>query len=133
MNILIVEDNYMAKCFSSINHLMKQMPFTYQITSNANSACRYIENFYDEINLVILDLGLPQFPDNSGYNELNGLQILHLLLRKYPEIPVIVNSTTAIPEEEKYIEKFNENHTFYKHVKRLDKEWLYELVSSMMN
>ena len=132
MKILIVDDYPELK----VQHVIQYMKahdfdFTYEIVKSYNSAGRYIVKHFDEIDLAIVDLGLPRFDDGVEYSELEGLAIVDLILRKKIGIPIIINSTTEIPNEEEYLERYTNRNAVIKHVKSLDGKWLIEFIKQL--
>ena len=98
MNILFVDDTPEVKVEPIIQYLQKaNIEFTYEIKKSVGDACRYIDKNYSSIDLAIIDLGLPAFDDGTIYDELNGLHIVDLLIRKNKKLPIIINSTTHLP------------------------------------
>ena len=103
MKILFIDDNPLGKVTPIIEYCKhQQIDFSYEIVQSVNSAIKYIFSNLNEIDLIVSDLGLPRYDDGSDYGILNGLDILDELIRKNVTIPIIINSTTDIPNLRKY-------------------------------
>ena len=132
MNILFVDDLPEFKIQRAIDYLKEQeLEFTYQITRSVNSAIRYFAKHKDEIDLVVVDLGLPWFDDSDNIDKLNGLVVVAQILRCKINIPVIINSTTEIPNEKEFLEPYVESKAIVKHVKSLEGKWLIEFIKRL--
>ena len=132
MNILFVDDYPNVKVQHAIEYLkLKNVDFTYEIVKSFNSAYRYIASHLNEIDLAIIDLGLPRFDDSDEYDKLEGLMLVEIIMRKKITIPIIINSTTEIPNEEEYFERYTDKNAVIKHVKFLDGKWLSEFLKQL--
>lgn len=132
MNILFIDDQPHSKLTHLIYYLKQSHTddFTYEIKESVNSACRYFVEHLTEINLVIVDLGLPMFDDGKNYNSLNGLKIVETILRKTINIPIIINSTTHIPDEAIYLQKFKNKNAKIAHVDFVHVDWLTHFIKN---
>ena len=131
INILFVDDMPEFKIYSTIKELKeKNIDFTYEIVGSLNSACRYLKAHENEIDLVILDLGLPFFDNGDGYGSLNGLKLVDEIFRRKIKVPIIINSTTQIPNEEQYLKRCPDN-TKIQHVHVLEADWLIEFFTQI--
>lgn len=133
MNILFVDDQPDYKIETAINYLkMKGIDFSYVIEKSVNGALRYIKNNLNEIDLAVVDLGLPILNDGYGYGNLEGLNVVKFLYRRNHNLPIIINSTTIIPDEERYI---NDNFADANivHVPNLDFEWFENYVRKLLS
>ena len=126
MNILFIEDMPEFKIKKITNQL--DMHFCYEIISNSSSALRHLFTSVKEIDLIILDLGLPFSEDGNGYNKLEGLFIIEELIRKNFKVPLIINSMTEIPNEEELFEKYQKHCGIIKHVSDLDSNYLMKFI-----
>lgn len=118
MNIMFVDDNPGKKVNPLINYLEEHCTeFTSIVIGSTNSAIRYISEHGGEVDLAVVDLGLPMFDDGTEYNILRGLDIIESMYKEYTKIPIIINSTTDIPEEtlEYYADRL-----IIKHYRQLD-------------
>lgn len=107
MHILFVDDCPNVKLVCILEYLKTHHPaISYVIHESYNSACKYLNKHLSEIDLVVVDLGLPIFDNGSGYNELEGLNVIRYLMRKTFNIPVIINSSTEIPSEKEYLKQY---------------------------
>jgi len=132
MNILFVDDLPEFKVQKAIEHLKLQgVQFSYEIVKSVNSAVRYLVNHKDEIDLAVVDLGLPWFDEGDEFDKLNGLVVVAQILRYKVTIPVIINSTTEIQEEEDFLERYTNKNAVVKHVQSLDGEWLIEFLKQL--
>ena len=132
MNILFVDDLPEFKVQKAIEYLKsKGVEFTYEIVKSVNSACRYVVKNKDNIDLTVVDLGLPWFDDGGKFDKFNGLVVVAQILRCKVSIPVIINSTTEIPYEEEFLEPYTNKNAVVKHVESLDGEWLIEFIKKL--
>lgn len=132
LRILFVDDQPDFKVLPAIKYLEnKEVDFSYEILKSAVSAMRYIFRNADNIDLIVLDLGLPLYEnDYSDYDKLEGLSIISQLLRENRKIPVIINSETDIPNEEKFLEAYRKNAKV-EHVKELFDDWFLEFINNL--
>ena len=132
MNILIVDDYPEIKVRQAIEYLeQKQFDFTYTIAKSYHSAAMYLSKNFDKIDLAIIDLGLPVRDNGDGYSKLEGLNLVSLICWKNNKIPIIINSTTEIPNEKEYLETYVAEGANIQHVKTLYGEWLYEFINKL--
>ena len=138
MHFLIVEDHPEYKVEFVINYLKdKKLNFTYEICKSVNSGLRYFVFNKDKIDLIILDLGLPIFDDNSRYDKYAGLDIIDEICieKNIKNIPIIINSTTNIKltdkdiDEKEYFELHYGSDVVIEHVERLTGETLLDFIS----
>lgn len=138
MHILFIEDMPEYKVVHLINFLnYKKINFTYEICKSVNSALRYCMLNKDIIDLIILDLGLPQFDDSNLYSKYGGLDIIDEIcyIKKIKNIPIIINSETEIPhtdndiDEKKWFELNFGPDVIIEHEKRLTGEILLEFIN----
>lgn len=133
MNILIVDDYPETKVRQAIQYLeQKKVDFTYTIVKSYNSAAKYIAKHIKEVDLAIVDLGLPWFDGDIVKDNLEGIHVVSLIAYKSKgNVPVIINSTTAIPDEEEYLKQYTDEGANIQHVKTLYGEWLYEFINNL--
>lgn len=133
MNILIVDDTPKFKVDNAIEYLKSQnVNFTYEITESCCSGLRYLRNHSNEIDLIIVDLGLPFYDNGSNYDELNGLRIISEIDRLDLNIPIIINSTTKIPNEEQYLKLLRDCGLIIEHVEELYGGCLYDFIHKLL-
>ena len=125
LNILVVDDFPKLKTDVALQYLKcnSRINFKCEYVTDVNSAKRYIKDNESKIDIVILDLGLPIIQDGD-LGALNGLDVLKFMKRYKIKIPVIINSTTAIPDEEAFIKAFKDVGITIKHIASLNGEWL---------
>lgn len=137
MNILFVDDTPESKIQEAIDYLIsKQVKFSYSIYLSSNRALRFISTHLNEVDLAVIDLGLPLFDGSHNYQEIGGLEIIENILIETLDIPIIINSSTTIEfangETEK--EHFNYFHpAIIEHVPLLDGKWLYEFLNKNLS
>ena len=131
MNILVIDDLPEFKAQITLEEL-KELGINLQekYIVSVNSAIRYIFSNYSAIDLIILDLGLPIMDDSFEMNELNGLMVLSFLVRKKIYIPVVINSTTTIPNENEVLEDYTAKGLNVCHTKKLTADWLYSYIQT---
>lgn len=118
MHIMFVDDNPYEKVEHLISYLEQcSTEFTYVIINSSKSAARYILEHGSDIDLAVIDLGLPMFDNGSEYHALRGLDVIDVIYRKFPIIPIIINSTTDVSKE--IIQCYVENGLIIKHCKPL--------------
>ena len=135
MNILFVENKPEFKIKEAIAYLeTNKINFSYNICKSINSALRYLINNKKEIDLIVLDLGLPIFYDDDNlehYKEYGGLDIINEMCRKAVfNIPIIINSATCLDTK---ITKEYYSKIVIKQVDRLDGEWLLQFIKNDLN
>lgn len=116
MHIMFVDDIPMDK----VDHLVRYLKendaeFTYDIVKSVESAVQYLAKNINQIDLAVLDLGLPMYDNGSGYSSLAGLAIVEEIIAENYKIPVIINSTTGVPEA--CMQKFVDSGLIIKHGK----------------
>ena len=132
MNILFVDDLPEFKVQRAIDYMKEHgLEFTYEIAKSVNSAGRYLVKHKDQIDLAVIDLGLPWFDDGDSFDKLNGLIVVAQILRYKVNIPVIINSTTEIPKEGEFLKPYTEKGAIVQHVQALDGKWLVEFVKQL--
>lgn len=140
MNIVFVDDRPIAKVDGAINYLRRKFDFDYQILFSENEALYYISKNISDIDLIVLDLGLPIFKkDYSDYHEFAGYEILNEIIMRLnvTDIPIIINSTNRIEfydgrsEEEHFKEDYPK--AIIEHVEYLDGEWLEEFIKKNLS
>lgn len=142
MHILFVDDMPDLKVKHAIGYLAnKNIKFSYKICKSINSALRYLINNVNDIDLIVLDFGLPMFDGDGNlkhYYEFGGLDIINEMFRKEVfNIPIIINSTTKYTpsngEEEKEYFKSYYSPIFIEHVDKLDGEGLLKFIKKHLN
>lgn len=93
MRILIVDDHAETKCRGIIEECQKR-GIEVEIKKGRNSALRRIIYGEQEIDGIILDMGIPVFDDGYTEDEKEGDDVLRELERKEYNIPVLIFSTT---------------------------------------
>ena len=145
MNIFIVEDQPRFKVEPALEYLkLKKVKFDYKLFSSVCGALRYLRNNFSEVDLAIIDLGLPWFEGEPIENKIEGLDVIYEIMHKNFEenlnIPIIINSTTKIEgangetEEEYFKDYFGEDFKIkIEHVDCLKGSWLYEFLQNNMS
>ena len=133
MNILFVEDypeTKLREAMSVISSMKDEV--SYEICKSCISAQIYIDEHLDEIDLAVIDLCIPIQDDDIGYNEHEGLIPIEQILFLKPSIPIIINSTTALPGAyaEAYEEE-NKNGSRIVHVDSLTAEFFEGFIKSI--
>lgn len=132
MNILFVDDIPDLKVNPTIEYLKKEsLDFSYKIVKSVATASLYITNHLNEIDLAIIDLGLPMLDGAHRYNSLDGLVILDKILSQNVNIPTIINSTTEIPDEKEYLKLYTDEGAIIKHIKLLDGKQLIDFINQL--
>ena len=132
MNILFVDDQPEIKVQQAIEYLeQKQLDFTYTIAKSYHSAVKYLSKNLKKTDLAVIDLGLPIYENGDGYSKLEGVNIISLICWRNNKMPIIINSTTDIPDEEEYLKPYISEGANIQHVKTLYGEWLYEFIKNL--
>ena len=134
LNILVVDDIPGLKTNFAFDYLRyhDRLELNCEYVTDVNSANRYIKENTDKINFIILDLGLPILK-NGDLAPRNGLMVLQFMKRYKINIPVIIVSTTEIPNEDELIEDLKEVGINMTHLKALDQYWLSHFVKFDLN
>ena len=93
MKILIVEDNENKR--EIVEYILKNAGVQFHIEKAINSALKYIHDHHDEIDGIILDLGLPRFENDLHPIPLGGLDIPDEMEILELDIPILINSFDA--------------------------------------
>ena len=134
LNILVVDDLPGLKTNFAFDYLRyhDRLELNCEYVTDVNSANRYIKEKANEISFIILDLGLPILK-NGDLAPLNGLMVLQFMKHYKINIPVIIVSTTEIPNEDELIEDLKEVGINMTHLKALDQYWLSHFVKFDLN
>lgn len=99
--ILIVEDQPELKVEMLLSILkVERVKFEYEIVGSVTSAKRYLSSRKNKVDVIIMDLGLPTFDGEYVNNLLEGAKLIDDLDYFDIKVPVIINSTTSIPNFE---------------------------------
>ena len=93
MKILIVDDYAETKCSGIITECKKR-GIEYEIAKGRNSALRRIICKEQNIDGIVLDMGIPVWDNEFTEDEREGDDVLRELHRKKYNIPVLILSTT---------------------------------------
>lgn len=100
--LLIVEDQPELKVEMLLRLLeTNQIKFEYEIVNSVTSAKLYLHKRANEVDIIIMDLGLPTFDGEMVTNLLEGVNLIYDLEDFDIKVPVVINSTTDIPNFEK--------------------------------
>ena len=98
-NILIVDDQPELKVEMLIKMLqIEKVEFEYEVVKSSNAARRHLVDNASKIDVIIMDLGLPFFDGEFVNDLLEGMHLIYELERFKVKVPVIINSTTEIPD-----------------------------------
>ena len=132
MNVLFVDDRPVLKVYHIICQLnYTNTNFSFEIVKSVNSACRYIVEHSNQIDLIVLDLGLPLSDNGANYDSLNGLLVVKEMMRKHINIPIIINSCTEIPNEKNYLKQCKDNNIVIMHAEFLNGKILTEFMEKL--
>lgn len=92
MRILIVDDHAETKCMGIIEECKKR-GIVVEVKKGRNSALRRIAYEEQDIDGIVLDMGIPILDDGFP-EERGGDRVLRDLQRKKYKIPVLIFSTT---------------------------------------
>lgn len=93
MKILIVDDHAETKCMGIIEECKKR-GIEVEIAKGRNSALYRIIYEEQDIDGIILDMGIPVYDNEYVEDEREGDDVLRELRRKKSNIPVLIFSTT---------------------------------------
>ena len=133
MTILFVDDLPDIKVQPAIDYLNSQnIKFDYVICKSIYSAIRYIKEHTSDIDLAVIDFGLPVDDNSLRFRQYGGLDIIDYILDTLElDIPIIINSTSHIEmlnneDEEAYFTDYE--NSLIEHVDNLNGQWLYEFL-----
>lgn len=132
--ILFVEDQPDFKLEELFDWLkLKNIKVEYEIVGSVTEAKRYLWNKSNKVDLVITDLGLPHFKGERVTNLLEGMTIVYDMWEFNTEVPVIINSTTVIPNFHRAKEEYEERgQELYKVDSIMEmEEWLIEFLKTI--
>ena len=105
--ILFIEDKPEIKLDIVLLLLNREnLSFEYEVAKSMNTAKRYLADQSNQVDLVVTDLGLPEFDDGSIYESTKGMDVFYYLKRFKRDVPVIVYSSTFVPN---FAERTKEN------------------------
>lgn len=93
MKILIIDDQAETKCMGIIEECKKR-GIQVEIVKGRNSALYRIIYKEQDIDGIILDMGIPVYDNEYPEDEREGDDVLRELYRKKYNIPVLIFSTT---------------------------------------
>ena len=76
---------------------LKKVQAEYEIVGSVNEAKRYLHDKRNKVDLIVTDLGLPIFKGERVTNPLQGMDLVFDMWEFNTEVPVIINSTTDVP------------------------------------
>lgn len=118
MHIMFVDDNPYKKVEHLVRYLKEQhVDFTHDVIGCSDFAIQYLEDHKNAIDLAVIDLGLPKSDDCEGYSATRGLDIIDEICNKYPNIPVIINSETYLPNA--VIQHYADSGLIFRHCQPL--------------
>ncbi len=123
LKMLIVEDYPHSKVDPAVKYLDSiGLKFESTLCKNILDAQVYLKNNKADIDILILDLGLPWSKGGFTTDLFSGLTILDELKRQEINLPTIINSDTEIPKEK--MEPYESYFTIIKKVNKLEGDWL---------
>lgn len=131
--ILFVEDQPMYKLNALLQYFkMKKVDVEYEILGSVTEALRYLSNKNNKVDLVVTDLGLPIFKGEMVNNLLNGMDIVNYMYKFNTVAPVIINSTTVVPNFDYVKEDYDlRGQQLYKVDNIMEmKDWILEFLQS---
>ena len=94
MKILIVEDDKDKRLF--LESYLKKQGIKFYSFDSVNPAIKHAVKYSNDINGIVLDLGLTSYTDSDDYSFTKGLNLVRELTRKGIKIPILINSSTYI-------------------------------------
>ena len=118
----------MYELFHYLNY--KGINVEYEIVGSVTEAKRYLYDKSNKVDLVITDLGIPNFRGERVTNCLEGMAIVYDMWEFSTEVPVIINSATEIPNFEYAKEDYEERgQQLYKVNSIMDmKDWIIDFI-----
>lgn len=145
IKILIVEDQPAFKVEDALDYLkFKNLKFELKMFSSAVSSMRYIRDNLEEIDLAIIDLGIPYFENEPIRTKTQGFEVIQEIERLIrnrsikKSFSIIINSTTKLElprgmtEEEYFSDSKTRCGTIIEHVEELEGSYLYEFIEKNM-
>lgn len=111
---------------------LKNIRVEYEIVGSVTEAKRYLCNKDNKLDLIVTYLGLPVFKGERVKNSLAGMDIVFDMYKFNTDVPVIINSTTVVPNFDYAKEKYDSrSQSLYKVDSIMDmKEWLMDFLVS---
>ena len=97
MKILIVEDDTNKRLF--IEYSLKEKNIDMYSFYSVKPAIKYAIQHSNEIDGIILDLGLTSYDYTDDYSFTKGLDLIRELDKTNIQIPILINSTTYLDFE----------------------------------
>lgn len=131
--ILFVEDQPEYKLDTLFYFLKKKdIKFEYEVAGSVTEAKLYLSKKTNKVDLVVTDLGLPIFEGEMVNNSLQGMDIVLDMWKFNTEVPVVINSTTVVPNFNYVKEEYEERgQKLYKVDNIIQiREWLMDFLIS---
>lgn len=131
--ILFIEDRPDLKLYLLFDWFKyKGISVEYEVVESVVEAKRYLSNKQNAPDLIVTDLGIPHFKGERVTNLLEGMEIIYDMRRFNTEAPVIINSTTVIPNFDSVKAEYDiRGQKLYKVNSIMDmKEWFMDFLVS---
>ena len=139
INILVVEDQPAFKVEDALDYLkFKNLKCEIKMFSSAVSSMRYIRDNLSEIDLAIIDLGIPYFENEPIRSKTQGFEVIQEIERLIRNLSIIINSTTKLElshdmtEEEYFADSRARCGITMEHIEELEGSYLYEFIEKNM-
>ena len=97
--IAIIDDHPEIKCRNIIGTLIEK-EIEFEFFKSINSFLKAVHSYHERYCGIILDMQLPQYDDEPfSLKEDGGESILKRLSSRNIDIPVLLNTSTYVPEE----------------------------------
>ena len=107
--ILFVEDQSDIKLGALFDWFkLNNINVEYELVGSVTEAKRYLFKKSNKVDRVITDLGIPRFKGERVTNILEGMEIVYDMWAFNTEVPVIINSTTEVPNFERVKKEYEQ-------------------------
>lgn len=111
-NMFIVDDTPESKVSSILKYLKgENLDFNYTIKNSVLSACEYLYENANNIDLAIIDLGIPYKDNGPICTPIEGLMVIEEFIYERVKFPIIINSTTKV--ENKILKEYQKTLTIF--------------------
>ena len=108
--VAIVDDRTESKCRNVIE-VLRQNAIEFEVFKSITSVLREVYNYPEKYCGMVLDMQLPQYDNEPLSTKRNGGEIiLKRLSNRGGNIPILLNTTSYVPEEKLSLEYYRNVH-----------------------
>ncbi len=97
MNILCIDDKPEYK-YAIVSRILDFNKVNYNFVKSYNSAIKYINENFESIDGIFLDLCFPEDDEGREIDIYMGLKVLEFMKKRKIDIPILLYSSTEIDE-----------------------------------